>query len=100
MIYYAYFHTVMKYDIHLWGNSLYSIHIFKTTKQKVLRMITSTKKTETLVEIYLRNYKSYPYVLYIGHPGRTITIDAPDRNPEFKKIYISVFIEFPSVPVI
>jgi hypothetical protein len=34
MIYYAYFHTVMKYDIHFWGNSPYSIYIFRLQNKR------------------------------------------------------------------
>ena len=49
-VYYAYFHTLMNYGIYLWGNSLYSVHIFGLQKRKVLRIVTSTKNRD-----YCRN---------------------------------------------
>jgi hypothetical protein len=45
MIYYAYFHSLMNYDFIFWGNSPYSVHIFRL-QRKVIRIITSTRNRE------------------------------------------------------
>ena len=42
IIYYAYFHSLMAYGIIFWGNSPYSIHIFRLQK-KIIRTITNSK---------------------------------------------------------
>jgi hypothetical protein len=46
IIYYAYFHSLMNYGLIFWGNSPYSVHIFRLQK-KVIRIITSTRNRET-----------------------------------------------------
>jgi hypothetical protein len=46
MIYYAYFHSLMNCGLIFWGNSPYSIHIFRLQK-KVIRIITSTRNRES-----------------------------------------------------
>jgi hypothetical protein len=46
MIYYAYFHSLMNYGLIFWGNSPYSIHIFRLQK-KIIRIITSTRNRES-----------------------------------------------------
>jgi len=35
MVYYAYFHSSMNYDIIFWGNSPYSINIFRLQKRQL-----------------------------------------------------------------
>jgi hypothetical protein len=39
MVYYEYFHSIMSYGIIFWGNSSYSINVFRLQK-KVIRIIT------------------------------------------------------------
>jgi hypothetical protein len=45
-IYYAYFHSVMKYGIMFWGNSSFSHDVFKVQK-RVIRLITNSYRRES-----------------------------------------------------
>jgi hypothetical protein len=42
MVYCAYYHLSMNYDVIFWGNSPYSINIFRLLK-KAIRIITNTR---------------------------------------------------------
>jgi hypothetical protein len=46
MIYYAYFQSIMNYGIIFWGNSSYSINIFRLQK-KVIRIITNSRSRDS-----------------------------------------------------
>jgi hypothetical protein len=54
VIYYAFFHLVVSYEIILWGNSSHSSIIFRIKKKIELWMGVGI---EFCVETYLRNYK-------------------------------------------
>ena len=45
IIYYVYFQSLMTYGIIFWGNSPYSIHIFRLQK-KIIRTITNSKNRD------------------------------------------------------
>jgi hypothetical protein len=58
MIYYAYFHSLMNYGLIFWGNSPYSIHIFRLQK-KAIRIITSTRNRESC-RSWFKRFKIFP----------------------------------------
>jgi hypothetical protein len=51
MVYYAYFHSVMNYGTIFWGNSSYSINIFRLQK-KGIRIMTSTKNKSSCRQLF------------------------------------------------
>jgi Na+/glutamate symporter len=58
-IYFAYFHSLMKYGIIIWGNSSDSKKVF-TLHKKIIKIIAGTN-LKLLVETYLRSYRSYRF---------------------------------------
>jgi hypothetical protein len=69
MIYYSYFHTVMSYGIIFWGNSPYSINIFRLQK-RAIRIITHSRNRDSCRELFkkldiLPFYSQYIFSLLI-----------------------------------
>jgi hypothetical protein len=52
MVYYAYFHSIMYYGIIFWGNSSYTINIFRLEKEKVIRIMTSTRNRNSCIQLF------------------------------------------------
>jgi len=46
MIYFSHFHSIMSYGIIFWGNSHYSVNIFKIQK-RIIRIITNSNRYDT-----------------------------------------------------
>jgi hypothetical protein len=57
LIYFACFHSLMKYGMHFWGNSSDSKKIF--TLQKILLESFWVQNLKHLVETYLSSYRTY-----------------------------------------
>jgi hypothetical protein len=58
MVYHAYFHSILRYGIIFWGNSPYSIDIFRLQK-RVIRIICSTKNRDSCRD-YFKQLKILP----------------------------------------
>jgi hypothetical protein len=62
-VYFAYFHSIMKYGIIFWGYSSSSKKIF--TLQKKIIKLWLVPSQEICVETYLRNWKFYLFLVNI-----------------------------------
>jgi hypothetical protein len=51
MVYFAYFHSIMSYDIIFWGSSPHCTNIFRLQK-KILRLNTNTSKNESCRKLF------------------------------------------------
>jgi hypothetical protein len=48
---YSYFHSLMIYGIMFWGNSTYSIHVFRLQK-RVIRIITDSRPPDSCRQLF------------------------------------------------
>jgi len=61
MVYFAYIHSIMSYEIIFGGNQPYSEKIFKIQK-RVIRSITNSKTRDSSRELLKKNWKYCPYI--------------------------------------
>ena len=66
VLYFSYAHSIISYDIIIWGNSGNSIKIFRQQK-KILRIMTKSK-IQSHAENCLKKWKYYPSILSIYFP--------------------------------
>jgi len=58
MIYFSHFHSIMPYGIIFWGNSHYSVNIFKI-KKRIVRIITNSNRYDTCRPLF-KNLRILP----------------------------------------
>jgi hypothetical protein len=76
MTYFAYFHSIMSYEIIFWGNSSYSVKIFKLQK-RVIRIITGAKNRDSCRELF-KNLKILTLVSQFIFSVVSFIVDNPE----------------------
>jgi hypothetical protein len=70
-IYYSYFHTLMTYEIIIWGNSTHRIHVFRLQK-RVIRIIIDSRPSDSCRQLFTKpgilplmsQYIFFPFIIY------------------------------------
>ena len=60
MIYYAYFYSLITCGIIFWGNSPYSIHIFRL-QEKMIRTVTNSKNRDSCRNLF-KNLNIFTFI--------------------------------------